>query len=502
MLIAVVAATALAATALVGIGSRKARGSIGPDRSRSAGPVPRTPVNSQRTWVRNLRLARLGLRSGRRYAFHRARRTFASVERAQELDTEFQIRTAEEVTGELGNMKGAMMKIGQMASYLDTGLPDHVRQTMASLQHDAPPMAPELAAEQIRAELGAWPEDLFDQWDERPIASASIGQVHRAITREGRAVAVKVQYPGVAEAVAADLRNAGWLFGGLASLFPGVDPEPIVDEIRSRLLEELDYRIEANNQRLFHAYFDGHPYISVPGVVDGLSTRRVLTTDLAVGSRFDDVVAWSEEERNLAAETLFRFSFGAIYRLHAFNGDPHPGNYLFNPGGRVTFLDFGLVKRFDPAETVLFEELIREMVINRDRGAFRQVVVGAGILAPDAPFADEIVEDYFSYYYRYVMTDGPVTIDADYAACGVQHLFDTSGPHGELMKSLNVPPSFVVVQRITLGLMGLFAQLEATANWQRIAAELWPFTSSPPSTPMGEEIKAWRRANSQPVYGV
>ncbi|MCP3991073.1 MAG: hypothetical protein GY724_18500 [Actinomycetia bacterium] len=497
MLVVTLAAIALALTG-VRLASRSIRSSASV-RSRRA---PGRPVNSHRTWARNLRLARLGLRSSRRYALHRARITFASVERAQGLDTAFQIRTAEEVTAELGNMKGAMMKIGQMASYLDTGLPDHVRQTMASLQHDAPPMAPELAAEQVRAELGATPDELFDRWDERPIASASIGQVHRAVTHDGRAVAVKVQYPGVAEAVAADLRNAGWLFGVLASLFPGVDPDPIVDEIRSRLLEELDYEIEADNQRLFHHYFDGHPYISVPSIIDEFSTGRILTSDLAVGSRFDEVVAWSEEERNLAAETLFRFSFGAIYRLHAFNGDPHPGNYLFNSGGRVTFLDFGLVKRFDPAETVLFEELIREMVVKRDAVAFRRIVEGAGILGREAPFDDDLVENYFSYYYRYVMTDGPVTIDADYAAGGVQHLFDTSGPYGELMKHLNVPPSFVVVQRITLGLMGLFAQLEATANWQRIAAELWPFTSSPPSTPMGEEIRTWRQANTQPVYGI
>ncbi|MEM7341650.1 MAG: AarF/ABC1/UbiB kinase family protein [Actinomycetota bacterium] len=460
------------------------------------------PVNARRTLTRNFRLARLGLRSGRRYAVHRARTTFASVERAEELNTEFQIQTAEEVTAELGNMKGAMMKIGQMASYLDTGLPEPVRQTLASLQHDAPPMAPELAAEQVRAELGADPTDLFEEWDPLPIASASIGQVHRAITRQGRAVAVKVQYPGVADAVASDLRNAGWLFGALGTMFPGVEPEPIVEEIRNRLLEELDYTVEAENQRLFHGYFDGHPYVSVPGVVDELSTGRILTTDLATGSRFSDVVHWSEDERNLAAETLFRFSFGAIYRLHAFNGDPHPGNYLFNPGGKITFLDFGLVKRFDRTETVLFEDLIREMVVNRDIIAFRKIVEEAGILDPAAPFSDELVEEYFSYYYRYVMTDGLVTIDAEYAAGGVQHLFDTRGPYSELMKHLNVPPSFVVVQRITLGLMGLFAQLEATANWQGIARELWPFTSSPPSTPMGEEILAWRRAQGSSVAGV
>ncbi|MGF1597705.1 MAG: ABC1 kinase family protein [Acidimicrobiales bacterium] len=463
------------------------------------------PVSSSRLASRNLRLALLGLRGGRRYAVHRARRTFASAERREALDTEFQIRTAQDVTAELGNMKGAMMKIGQMASYLDSGLPEHVRQTMASLQHDAPPMAPELAAEQIERQLGHPPDRLFAEWDEVPIAAASIGQVHRAITSDGRAVAVKIQYPGVAEAVAADLDNAGWIFGGLAAMFPSVDPAPIVAEIKDRLVEELDYVNEAANQRLFHAYFDGHPFITVPGVVDELSTARILTTDLAVGSRFGDVVHWSKEERDLAAETLFRFSFGAIYRLHSFNGDPHPGNYLFNPGGRVTFFDFGLVKRFDPSETVLFEQLIQEMVLNRNAAGFRRVVEDAGILAPGAPFDDEAIEEYFSYYYRYVLTDGPVTFDAEYAAAGVKHLFDTSGPYRELMRYLNVPPSFVVVQRITLGLVALFAQLNATANWQRIARELWPFTASGPSTPMGEEIVAWRvsrGASGQPVGGL
>lgn len=460
------------------------------------------PVSSHRLSTRNLRLARLGARSGGRYALYQARKTFASAERRDELDTRFQMRTAEDVTAELGNMKGAMMKIGQMASYLDTGLPAHVRQTMASLQHDAPPMAPELAAEQVRAELGRWPHQLFSDWDEVPIASASIGQVHRAITFDGRAVAVKVQYPGVAEAVAADLRNAGWIFGALATMFPGVDPDPIVSEIRQRLLEELDYRREADNQRLFHDYVAGHPFISVPAVVDELSTGRILTTELATGARFAEVVDWSEAERNLAAETLFRFSFGAIYRLHAFNGDPHPGNYLFNPGGRVTFLDFGLVKRFDPAETVLFEALIKEMVVNANPAGFRKVVEDAGILALDAPFDDATVKDYFSFYYRYVLSDAPLTFDEEYAAGGVAHLFDTNGPYSELMRYLNVPPSFVVLQRITLGLVALFAQLRATANWQRIAMELWPFTSAPPSTPMGEAIRVWRQSRDFDLHGV
>lgn len=478
------------------IGAATAAFGLIAQRFLAGNAIAAAPVSSTGLARRNLRLAGLGARGSGRYALHRARKTFASAERKDELDTDFQLRTAEDVTKELGNMKGAMMKVGQMASYLDTGLPEPVRQTLASLQSDAPPMAAELAEAQIEKELGSPPDELFIEWDPVPIAAASIGQVHRAITKDGQAVAVKIQYPGVAEAVASDLGNAGWLFSGLASMFPGVDPGPIVDEIKDRLYEELDYELEAANQRHFHNHVSGHPFIHVPAVIDEYSTARILTTELATGSRFDEVVTWSHEERNLAAETLFRFSFGAIYQLHAFNGDPHPGNYLFNKGGKVTFLDFGLVKRFEPAETKLFEDLIIEMVINRDPIAFRAMVEDMGILKPNAPFDNQLVEDYFSYYYRYVMEDEITVIDADYAAGGVAHLFDMKGPYGELMKQLNVPPAFVVVQRITLGLMGLFAQLEAEQNWQAIARELWPFANGEPSTPMGEVIAEWEQSRS------
>ena len=160
-----------------------------------------------------------------------------------------------------------------------------------------------------------------------------------------------MQYPGVGEAIRADLDNAGLLFGAMRMLFPGLEPEPLVrGAARAGCVEELDYRLEADNQRLFAEYYEGHPFIHIPAVVDELSTERVLTTELAEGVRFDEVERWSQDERDLAAEAIFRFVFGSLYRLHAFNGDPHPGNYLFRPGGQVTFLDFGLVKRFDPAE--------------------------------------------------------------------------------------------------------------------------------------------------------
>ncbi len=444
----------------------------------------------------------MGLRGGRRYAFSKARQTFASAERKEELHYEFQMKTAADVTRELGNMKGAMMKIGQMASYIDTGLPDHVRDTLASLQHDAPPMSPELAAATICAELGADPTELFAEWDPVPIASASIGQVHRAITHDDRAVAVKVQYPGVAEAVRSDLGNADWIFGAMSSMFPGLESGPIAAELKERLIEELDYENEAENQRYFADFFDGHPRIHVPKVIDELSGPRILTTELATGDRFDEVLTWSQDEKNLVGETIFRFSFGSIYRLHAFNGDPHPGNYLFEKGGRVTFLDFGLVKRFSAEETDLFEQLISRMVLDHDMAGFRHLVEDAGLVKPGAPFTDEQINEYFRFYYRYVYDDTVITIDQDYAEGGVAQLFDASGPNSELMKLLNVPPSFVVLQRITLGLIGILAQLEATMNFRRIAEELWPFVAGPPSTAMGEEIEQWRRSRDESRFGL
>ncbi len=459
-------------------------------------------VAGNRMAARNLRLVRMGLRGGRRYAFSKARQTFASAERKEAIELEFQMETAADVTRELGNMKGAMMKIGQMASYIDTGLPDHVRETLASLQHDAPPMSPELSAATIAAELGAHPDELFAEWDPIPIASASIGQVHRAITHDDRAVAVKVQYPGVAEAVRSDLGNADWIFGAMSAMFPGLDSGPIATELKERLIEELDYENEAANQRYFADFFDGHPRIHVPKVVDELCGPRILTTELATGSRFEEVLAWSQDEKNLVAETIFRFSFGSIYRLKAFNGDPHPGNYLFDKGGRVTFLDFGLVKRFSAEETELFEDLITAMVIEHDMARFRLLVESHGLLKPGAPFSDEQVGEYFRFYYRYVYDDEVVTIDQAYAEGGVSQLFDASGPNSDLMKLLNVPPSFVVLQRITLGLVGILAQLEPTMNFRRIAEELWPFIAGPPSTPMGEEIERWRHGRDESRFGL
>lgn len=478
------------AAAVAGAAVAAALWKLNQQRSDSDHPsrAGRGPVSHNTARSRNARLAGVGAKAGGSYALHRARRAFASAERKETLDTEFELKTAEQVADALGQMKGALMKLGQMISYLDQGLPEHVRGALAELQQDAPPMSPELAAGVIAEELGKDPAELFEEWDPQPIASASIGQVHRAITREGLAVAVKVQYPGVAEAVSSDLESVGLLFAGMGQMFPGFDHKPFVAELRERLREELDYENEARNQTTFAEYYRGHPYIDVPSVVPEYSTARVLTTELAEGVSWSELLTWSQEEKDLAAETIYRFAFGSLYRLRAFNGDPHPGNYLFRPGGRVTFLDFGLVKHFSQDEVDQFEDMIHAMVLEPDAAEFRRVVERLGLLQAGEPFTDDEVMDYFGHFYEFIQDDGPVTLEPEYASETVRRFFDQRGPYGEIMRAANLPPEFVIIQRINLGLFALFGELHSTGNWRKLSEEIWPFVAGPPATPMGEEL--------------
>jgi predicted unusual protein kinase regulating ubiquinone biosynthesis (AarF/ABC1/UbiB family) len=454
---------------------------------------PGSAVQRRSRRARTTTVAVVGAKVGADYASHRARRLFADAARREQLDTQFELRTAQQVADTLGNMKGAVMKLGQMASCLDQGLPEPIRATLADLQSDAPPMSAELAASVIVEELGDAPEVVFQTWDPVPIASASIGQVHRAITWDDRAVAVKVQYPGIADAMSSDLGNLGLVFGGLGQLFPGLEPGPLVDELRERLTEELDYEREAANQHRFARAYEGHPTIHIPAVVDEHSTGRVLTTELATGSTWAELLAWDQAERDLAAETLYRFAFGSLYGLHMFNGDPQPGNYLFEPGGRVTFLDFGLVKYFSPEEITSFEDMIIAMVVDRDTTAFRRTIEEIGLLDAEADFDEDEIDAYFGHFYEFVRERGVSTVTPEYASETVRRFFDRSGPHGDIMGSVNLPPSMVVIQRINLGLYALFGELRATGDWRAIAEEVWPFTAGPPSTEMGQRIAAWEQ---------
>jgi predicted unusual protein kinase regulating ubiquinone biosynthesis (AarF/ABC1/UbiB family) len=437
---------------------------------------------------RSLDLARMGTRVGSGYVGSSARQIFASAERREEIRSDRQLKTTAEVVETLGSMKGAFMKLGQMASYLDAGLDPEVRKALAQLQSNAPPMSAELAASVVEAELGAAPEVVFAEWDPLPLASASIGQVHRAITTDGRAVAVKVQYPGVDDAIRADLDNSATLLSVIRLAFPSLDAHAVVDELRSRIGEELDYELEARNQTMFSDYFADHPFIHVPSVVAHLSTRRVLTSDLVVGTRYEEVLGWSQHERDLAGETIFRFVFGGLYRLQVFNGDPHPGNYLFHGDGRVTFLDFGLVKWFAPDEVDLLARMVQTAVTTPDDHEFRVAVENAGFLRHDPSLTDAAIANYFRHYYELVMDDVETSFSADYASDTLRHFFDASDP---VVKRANVPPSFVVLQRINHGLYAVLAGLGACANWRRVAEEIWPWVDSAPTTDLGRAEAAW-----------
>ncbi len=360
----------------------------------------------------------LAVRGGARYAASAPRLFAAAGERRQLLREDLALQTAEDVAGTLGAMKGVMMKIGQMASYVDGGLSPAVRRTLARLQDSVPPMTPALAAAVVEEELGVPPERAFARWDPRPIAAASIGQVHRAVTLDGRAVAVKVQYPGIAETIAADLRNVALIRRMLRIAAPAQDVDALLTELRDRIGEELDYRREA-----------------------------------------------------------------------AFNGDPHPGNYLFHRGGRVTFLDFGLVRHFTPAELQPLMQMARTICVEHDPEAFRASLETAGFLRPGAPLSTQEIVEHLAVFYDTIREPGPLTITSDYASSVVRRFFDLRSP---VAGYISVPRPYVVLQRINLGLFAVLGELSATADWRAISEEIWPFVRGPASTPLGEAEVAWR----------
>ena len=469
-------------------------------RRRTAGVADELVMRTSRR-RRNAEVARMGVAVGGTYASVRARQLFAAAPRRAELDDELRLRSAEQVAARLGNMKGALMKLGQMASYLDDGLPEPVRLALSQLQADAPPMSSDLAADVVAAELGSPPEELFVEWDPEPIAAASIGQVHRAVmvdpaTGAERAVAVKVQYPGVREAIESDLANTDLLGALLRQGFGGLDPAELIAEVKQRLTEELDYGREAVNQSRFAAVYRDHPFISVPAVVSALSTRKVLTTELAAGATWREMLTWDQHQRDLAGECLFRFVFRSLYGMQAFNGDPHPGNYLFHGDGRVTFLDFGLVRYFSDTEMATFVAMVRAAAYDHDPDAFRAALETGGLLRAEAPVATAEVWDYFSHFYETVAADVTTTWTKEYASRIVRHTFDRSSP---IAQYATVPRAFVFIQRINLGLYALLGDLGAHGNYRRMAEELWPFTDGPPSTPMAEAEAPWLAARQGAV---
>lgn len=441
---------------------------------------------------RTARVWRLMARNGIRFAVHRTKRLFAGSARHEELDNQFAIRSAQDVARELGNMKGALMKFGQLLSFIVEALPPEAQAALATLQADAPPMSPAAAQGVVRSELGAAPQKIFLDWQESPIAAASVGQVHRAITRDGRDVAVKIQYPGVGDAIETDLNNTEGLYRLVGAFaLKGLDTKGLVDELRSRMRDELDYRLEADNQREFAAHFEGHPFVSIPAVVAATSTRRVLTTEWVEGIGFAEFLATaSPTAKQRAGESIWRFTQHAVHHMGAFNGDPHPGNYRFSAEGDVTFLDFGLVKRWTPGQWEQLLPTLDAVIVRRDPEQLMAAMEDVGFLHAGHGLAAETVWDYVSTPYTPYLTDS-FAFTRDFSKQAMATIIDVKGPHAEVIERLNMPPSFVILDRVVWGVNAILGKLEVEAPWRGMLLEY--LDNGPPATEMGTAELAWRR---------
>jgi predicted unusual protein kinase regulating ubiquinone biosynthesis (AarF/ABC1/UbiB family) len=397
------------------------------------------------------------------------------------------IEAAEQIVTALGTMKGAAMKVGQVMSFLDVGLvPPEYREEfqrkLAALRDAAPTVTFKDMNKVIEQELDEPVSEVFSEFDEEPIAAASIGQVYRATLADGREVAVKVQYPGVAAAVRADMQNLGLILRLAKRIAPGMDPKAIGDEIRERIHEELDYELEAQNQRRLARIFRGHPFIKIPEVVTSLSRERVLVSEFVEGVGFEELKGYPRETRDRFGEILFRFYFGCLYRHHQFSGDPHPGNSMLLADGRVAFLDFGLFKRM-PAGAVELEIEVARAVIEGNTDTIMRLGTETGFFPEPEKFRPERVLEHFRAATSWYTTDEYIELTPEYAT---QVLIDMSDPRSEYFGYLrheSAPPDHIFGRRMEVLTLAVIAQLYARGNFHRIARE-W-FYGDEPETELG-----------------
>jgi len=463
--------------------------------TRRWGPVPRRnggPAISGSASARAARAGALTSTLSARYLWAKLRGLVAPRHRRAAIMDAYHLRSAEQVVELMGNMKGLVMKLGQIMSFVSDDVPEQYRTVLRQLQTASPPMHFALARGVIEAELRAPLPELFAAIDEEPMAAASIGQVHRARLRSGEDVVVKVQYPGVDQAIRADLTGMTLVNTLLGMMSPGLDAAAVGAELRARLGEELDYDREASNQRAFAELYDGHPFIRIPAVFPAHSSARVLTQQFAGGHGYEWLLAQPPAYQQRIAEILFRFVFGSIFRFHLFNADPHPGNYRFHADGAVTFLDFGCVKHF-PAEMVAdWMEIVRAH-LRGDKAAFGRQAVRLGFLRPDSDVSLDAYFESVGYFYEPFAHDRDFTFTPEYNAQSFRVMFDRSHPvYGEVQRQLNLPPDFVLVNRLQWGLNSILTQLHATANWHRIVREY--LYGDPPSTELGRQSAAFRAA--------
>jgi predicted unusual protein kinase regulating ubiquinone biosynthesis (AarF/ABC1/UbiB family) len=414
-------------------------------------------------------------------------------ERAAAAQSERTAALVRQLVQQLGQMRGAAMKVGQMISMVEfDGLPederDELQRSLAALRDDIPPVPFADLEKLMRQEFGGPIQRVFRDFDERAFAAASIGQVHRATTLDGDDVAVKIQYPGVAEAVDTDLRNATLLLPLVKRLAPGLDAKALAAEMRERIGEELDYELEAQNQRRIERLMRGHPFIRVPRVDTSLSTRRVLVSEYVEGERFEAVRRSDEARRDSYGEIVFRLYFGLLYRDRIALGDPHPGNYLLCPDGRVCFLDFGLLRAVDAAR-VAAERAIALAVRDQDPDGLKKALTEGGYLpanradAVDADFALSLMRMATRWY----AAPGVRRFSPEDAGRGRNGERPDAEQRAAMRTQVNqftLPPDAILIRRMHGIVAIVLGQLRAGADWGSIAAEY--LHGEPPATALGQ----------------
>jgi predicted unusual protein kinase regulating ubiquinone biosynthesis (AarF/ABC1/UbiB family) len=452
---------------------------------------PKSKVNTSR-FGRAARIGGLAAGAAARATGTKAANVVRSKDRAREAEARQLLETADRIVEVLGSMKGAAMKLGQTLSVLDVGVvPEEYREEfqakLARLQNMAPEVPFKDMRKVIEQDLGGRLGEFFSDFDEEAIAAASIGQVYRATTVDGRDVAVKVQYPGIKDVVRADLQNVGLVLKLLNRLSPGLGTREVAEELRERITEELDYELEAANHRALAREYRGHPFIVVPEVVTELCRERVIVSEYVEGRRFAEILDDDDEQRSHWGEILFRFYVNGPYRHRLLNGDPHPGNSLFLDDGRVAFLDFGFFKRQTREEVEVQLEVLRA-VYARDAKALYEVSRREGVISGGPELVGPLMEKYEAATWWF-MDDEEVTLTPDVATRLILE-------HGDMRKGfgdVRLPANQIVTLRAFSLVLGILGQLNATNNWFRIGREV--IFGDPPVTELGRrELEEGPRA--------
>lgn len=403
------------------------------------------------------------------------------------ISAEIQQRTAEQLFSVLGQLKGGAMKAGQALSVFEAALPEEIagpyRQALTKLQEAAPPLPVATVHRVLAEQLGPDWRTRFIEFNDKPAAAASIGQVHQAVWRDagggrggrraggtgGRTVAVKVQYPGAGDALLADLKQLSRLGGMFRAIQPGLDVKALLAELRARVTEELDYELEAESQRAFAAAYADDPQIHVPAVV--AAAPRVLVTEWVEGTGLAQIIAsGSTAERDRAGELMATLHFSAPARAGLLHADPHPGNFRLLPDGRLAVIDFGAVARLPEGTPEPIGRLVRLALA----GEADAVVAGLreeGFVKPDDPIDAQAVLDFLLPMLEPIAVP-EFRFTRAWLRAEAARLGNPRSPAYQLSRQLSLPPSYLLIHRVTLGSIGVLCQLEAKAGYRAIL-ERW-----------------------------